>query len=76
MGLNPHATELIFLTSVPANKMELSHSTMPNVPYVHPGLNLVLQLCRPFPDCALIMLNKGINSSVKEGILMINCSWC
>ena len=38
--LNPHATELIFLTPVLANKMELFvHSTMPNVTYVHPRLD-------------------------------------
>ena len=50
IGLNPHATELIFLTRVLASKMEFFvHSTPCNTPYVHPRLDSILELCWTFP---------------------------
>ena len=50
IGLNPHAPELIFLSPVPASKMELFiHSTTRNAPYVHARLDLILELCGTFP---------------------------
>ena len=49
-GLIPHATELIFLSPVPANKMELFvHSTTCHGPYIHPRLDSILELCPTFP---------------------------
>ena len=49
--LNPHATELIFHTPVPANKMELLvHNTTSNAPYIHPSHDLILELWRTFPN--------------------------
>ena len=48
IGLNPHATELNFLTPVRANKMEVFvHST--NATYVHPSIDSILELCWTFP---------------------------
>ena len=45
MDLSPQATELIFLTPVPANKMQLLHTT----PYIH--LRLDFQMRPRFSDC-------------------------
>ena len=48
--LNPHATELTFLTPVLANLMELvrTYTTTRNVPYVHLMLDSILELCQTF----------------------------
>ena len=47
--LNQDATELIFHTTVPANKMEfLVHSTMRNALYIHPSHDSILELWRTF----------------------------
>ena len=49
--LNPHATQLIFHTPVPANKMEpLVHSTTRNAPYKHPSYDSIFELWRTFPN--------------------------
>ena len=51
--MSPHATELLFHTPVPANKMELFGiygSTMRNAPYIHPSHDSVLELWRTFPN--------------------------
>ena len=43
IGLNPHAIELICLTQVLANKIEIFvHSSTRFVPYVHPRLDSIL----------------------------------
>ena len=56
-----HATELIFVTPVPANKMEFFfiHSTTRNAPYVHLRLDSILELCRTFP------INQNVDLYVK-----------
>ena len=48
--LNPHATELILLTPVPANEWSFFvHSSTRNAAYVHPRLDSLLELCWKFP---------------------------
>ena len=49
IGWNPHATELLFLTPVPANKMEFYVHTCSSTrmaPYIHPRFDSILELSR------------------------------
>ena len=46
-GLNSHATKLILLTPVPANKIVFFvYSTVRNAPYVHTTIDSILELCQ------------------------------
>ena len=57
IGLNPHATELIFLMQVPANKLLFFvHSTTRNAPSVHPRLDSILELFRASPIGANMLI--------------------
>ena len=60
---NPHATELIFLMSVPANKMGLFGTYIKYYAYCalctpdYPRLDSILELCLAFPigDCTVFL---------------------
>ena len=49
IGLNPHATDLVFLMAFRPTKWNFFvHSNMRNAPYIHPRLDSFLELCQIF----------------------------
>ena len=49
LGLNPHATEMIFLTTVLAKNGAYLYIVLRVMRLTYPRIDLILELCRAFP---------------------------